>query len=55
MSAQIIQFPTSHLRVCRWVNGQIVYRVVAGSVAPPGWSFVMHRVHEHKGRTGDAA
>jgi hypothetical protein len=51
MSAQILQFPRKHLRVCRWVNGSIEYRMVAGTDVPKGWTLVMRRVvpDSHKG------
>jgi hypothetical protein len=53
MSAQILQFPLSHIRVCKWVNGSLIYRVMAGNAnnVPSGWSLVMTRVHSHKGMT----
>lgn len=44
MSATILQFPRNHLRVCRWVNGCIEYRMVSGTDVPKGWALVMRRV-----------
>ncbi len=49
MSATILPFPRNYLKVCRWVNGAIEYRMVAGTQIPRGWTLVMRRVEKHKG------
>lgn len=44
MSAQIIAFPTTYMKVCRVVNGRMQYRMVAGLDIPKGWSLVVRHV-----------
>jgi hypothetical protein len=51
MSAQIIPFPRSTIRICRLNNGRMEFRTIAGiwTDCPRGWSVVCRRVNEHKG------
>lgn len=51
MSAQIIPFPRSTLRICRMRNGSMEYRTIPGiwTDCPRGWSVVCKRVNDHKG------